>query len=77
MCLVHITFKAEQNPTMPTTLQFTSLPALAVYSKKLLGKGFQINVQHLTLKSKLSEAGIILAQQEHQAVPVLKNTSAA
>ena len=57
---------------MPTTLQFPSLPDLATYSKKVAGKGFQINIQNLTLKCKLSEAEIALAQLQHQAIPVLK-----
>lgn len=58
---------------MPTILQFPSLPDLATYSKKLTGKGYQINIQTLTLTCKLTEAEISLALHEHQACAVQKS----
>lgn len=47
-----------------TILQFPTLTELALYAREVAGKGFQINTQNLTLKSKLSEEEIKCARQQ-------------
>ncbi|NTS40442.1 hypothetical protein HRG84_05950 [Flavisolibacter sp. BT320] len=55
-----------------TILQFPTLTDLALYAREVAGKGFQINTQNLTLKSKLSDEEIILARQQFRAQMIEK-----
>lgn len=53
---------------LPVTLHFQSLPDLALFAKNVSGNGFQINIQNLTLKTKLTEAEIKQAKQKWKVV---------
>jgi hypothetical protein len=66
----HISFTAEVQPMQSIILQFKTLAELAVYSKMLSGKGFQINTLKLTIKTKLSEEDIKIAHQQYRATKI-------
>ncbi|MBB1285733.1 hypothetical protein HRH25_15220 [Flavisolibacter sp. BT320] len=65
----HISFTTEVQ-RMQSILQFKTLAELAVYSKMLSGKGFQINTLKLTIKTKLSEEDIKIAYQQYRATKI-------
>lgn len=50
-----------------TVLQFNTLSELANYSKMVNDKGYRINVQHLTLKCKLSTSELDIAVKQYRA----------
>lgn len=48
-------------------LQFNTLSELAAYSKQMTGKGYKINVQHLTIECKLNDKELEIACQQFAA----------
>ena len=62
-----VSFNGQVQQMKPAILQFLSLEELASYARQLTDKGFQINTQNLTLKTRLSEDDIRLARKQFRA----------